>query len=71
MLGAPEVLLGEPVAAAAAEHERAGRRVLVFGSAARVDAGGEQPAVSGVEPVALAVFEEHLRDDAAATIAYL
>ena len=69
VLGGPDVLLAAP-AAGAAEHEQAGRRVLVFGRAATVDTSGGH-AAPDVEPLALVVFEEQLRDDAPATIAYL
>src|SRR5207253_282514 len=70
VLGAPEVLLAGPVEEAAV-HEQAGRRVLAFGTATRVDAGGDEPVLPAVEPAGLVVFEERLRDDAGATIAYM
>jgi cation-transporting ATPase E len=70
VLGAPDVLLPEP-AAAAAEHEQAGRRVLAFGAAATIDPGDGEPAAPAVDAAGLVVFEERLRDDAPATIAFL
>ncbi len=73
VLGAPEVLLrGTPRAGElrekADEIAASGRRVLLFARAQRAVAGGESP--EGLEPVALLVFEEKVRPDAADTLEY-
>ncbi|TDQ45853.1 HAD-IC family P-type ATPase [Actinorugispora endophytica] len=70
VLGAPDVL-AEPGGPAAAEAERAGAsglRVLLLGRVGlRVDAEG---AARAVEPVALVVLEQRVREDAADTLRY-
>ena len=72
VMGAPDVLLPSTPPPEAAEHERAGRRVLVFGRASGGldpdDAARHPPAF---EPLGLVVLEERLRDDASDTIAFL
>jgi cation-transporting P-type ATPase E len=71
VLGAPDVLLGSQPAAAA-EHEHAGRRVLVFGRAAGgIDAQADHLQPPAIDPLGLVVLEERLRSDAADTIAFL
>ena len=71
VLGAPEVVLGphdEPTVARAAQLAATGRRVLVL---ARSDARLEGDALpSDVRAVALVLFAERVRDDAAAALAY-
>ena len=72
VLGAPDVLLAGRLPADVSGHEQEGRRVLAFGRAQQVvspaDGGGGTPRI---EPLALVVLEERLRDDAADTIAFL
>ena len=71
VLGAPDVLLAGRLPAEVSGHEQEGRRVLAFGRAGVVspaDGGGGTPRI---EPLALVVLEERLRDDAARTIAFL
>jgi cation-transporting ATPase E len=72
VLGAPDVLLAGRLPAEVSGHEQEGRRVLAFGRAEQVvspaDGGGGTPRI---EPLALVVLEERLRDDAADTIAFL
>jgi cation-transporting P-type ATPase E len=74
VLGAPDVLLGAAAPALVAEHEQAGRRTLVLG---RTPAELSPPPDDGVapvpqiEPLAVVALEEHLRDEAPATISYL
>jgi cation-transporting P-type ATPase E len=72
VLGAPDVLMGADAPAVVAEHERAGRRTLLFGRTPAIlttpDAGAPAPAI---EPVAVIALEEHLRPEAAETIAFL
>ena len=69
VLGAPErVLAGHPDAAAlAAEHAALGHRTLAL---ARVDALPDGLELVGVTPVALLLFGETIRPDAAATLTY-
>ena len=72
VLGAPDVLLAAAPPPEAAEHERAGRRVLAFGRAAGgVDPDDRDHVPPPLEPLGLVVLEEHLRDDAPGTIAFL
>jgi magnesium-transporting ATPase (P-type) len=72
VLGAPDVLLGSQPVAAMAEHELAGRRVLVFGRAtADIDAQADHLQPPAIDPLGLVVLEERLRGDAADTIAFL
>ncbi len=77
VLGAPEVVaesVPPDTADAIARHAQAGRRVLLLArSPAPVPAppAGGPPAAGPVEPVALLVLAEHLRSDAADTVAYL
>ncbi len=74
VLGAPDVLLPGAVPAAAGEHERAGRRVLLFGRAVGPVAEPEPetpPPPPRVEPLALVVLQERLRGDASATVEFL
>jgi cation-transporting P-type ATPase E len=72
VMGAPDVLLGAAAPALVSEHERAGRRTLVL---ARTPALLEPPedgaAAPAVEPVAVIALEEHVRPEAAPTIAFL
>jgi cation-transporting ATPase E len=73
VLGAPDVLLAGRLPAEVAGHEQEGRRVLAFGRSQQVaspaaDGAGGTPRI---EPLALVVLEERLRDDAADTIAFL
>ncbi|GHF22088.1 HAD-IC family P-type ATPase [Pseudolysinimonas yzui] len=75
VLGAPDTLLppGSPVRGRAEISAVAGRRTLVLTHRARPltadeDAGGPPP--DGLSPVALLEFQEHLRPDAADTVAY-
>ena len=72
VLGAPDVLLAGRLPAEVSGHEQEGRRVLAFGRAQQVvspaDGGGGTPRI---EPLALVVLEERLRDDAPDTIAFL
>ena len=71
VLGAPDVLLAA-APPEAAEHERAGRRVLAFGRAAQgVEADDRDHRPPALEPLGLVVLEERLRDDAPGTIAFL
>ncbi|NVM95092.1 HAD-IC family P-type ATPase [Arthrobacter wenxiniae] len=83
VFGAPDVVLAEsgglPAAeeALAASHEAAGRGlravVLAHRPASDVNAGepaGGDFALAGLAPVALLVFRERVRPDAAATLAY-
>lgn len=71
VLGAPErVLAGHPDAAAlAARHAALGHRTLAL---ARVDRlpGTDDLALEGVTPVAVLLFGETIRSDAAATLTY-
>ncbi len=71
VLGAPErVLAGHPdAAAAAADHAARGHRTLAL---ARVDAlpGPDDLELDGVTPVAILLFGETIRSDAAATLTY-
>jgi cation-transporting P-type ATPase E len=72
VLGAPDVLMGADAPAVAAEHERAGRRTLLFGRTSAdltPPADGAQP--PAIEPVAVIALEEHVRPEAAETIAFL
>ena len=73
VLGAPDVLLGAAAATLVSEHEHAGRRALVLGrTAAELTApGGEGEPPPPIEPIAVIALEEHVRPEAAATIAYL
>jgi cation-transporting ATPase E len=72
VLGAPDVLLAGGPRPEAAEHERAGRRVLAFGRAPDgVDADDGDHRPPAFEPLGLVVLEERLRDDAAATVDFL
>jgi cation-transporting P-type ATPase E len=73
VLGAPDVLLGDGAPALVSEDERAGRRTLVLGRTpaeltAPVQDGAPPPAI---EPIAVIALEEHVRPEAADTIAYL
>ncbi len=83
VLGAPDVVLagggGRPdvEAALAASHEAAGRglRALVLAHRAKPEVnaggpGGGEVELAGLTPVALLVFAEKVRHDAAATLAY-
>jgi P-type E1-E2 ATPase len=73
VLGAPDVLLGAGAPALVAEHEHAGRRTLVLGrTPAELTAPGADGAPPpAIEPIAVIALEEHVRPEAAATIAYL
>jgi P-type E1-E2 ATPase len=71
VLGAPEVLAGGDHQVIG-ERQAAGRRVLVFGTAATA----EQPSGNGARPpdlraLAAVVLSERLRDDTRATVEYL
>jgi magnesium-transporting ATPase (P-type) len=73
VLGAPDVLLGDAAPALVAEDERAGRRTLVLGRApgeltAPAQDGAPPPRI---DPIAVIALEEHVRPEAAETIAYL
>ena len=73
VLGAPDVLLGDGAPALVADDERAGRRTLVLGrTPAELTApGADGAAPPAIEPIAVIALEEHVRPEAAATIAYL
>jgi magnesium-transporting ATPase (P-type) len=72
VLGAPDVLLGGAVPEIVGEHEREGRRVLVFGRSAQpIDAEAADHPAPSVTPLAAIVLEEQLRPDAVDTIAFL
>ena len=69
VLGAPsalEIPLGN-----AAEHEREGRRVLVFGQVADVPDPTQGATIPRIAPLATVVLEERLRPEAADTVAFL
>ena len=71
VLGAPErVLAGHPdAAAAAARHAALGNRTLALARVAELP-GPDDLEPEGVTPVALLLFGETIRSDAAATLAY-
>ena len=76
LLGAPSVLgtglpadAAESVAKAVARHETAGRRVLLLAVTQSALDGERLPA--GVEPAALLVLTEELRDDTVQAVRYL
>jgi cation-transporting P-type ATPase E len=72
VLGAPDVLLGAGTPPVVAEHERAGRRTLLFGrTRAELTAPADGAAPPVVEPIAVIALEEHVRPEAAETIAFL
>ena len=73
VLGAPDVLLGDGAPALVADHEHAGRRTLVLGrTPAELTAPGADGAPPpAIEPIAVIALEEHVRPEAAETIAYL
>ena len=78
VLGAPGIVardLPASASAAVAEHESAGRRVLLLGVAGgqvgRAWPAGSAELPGEVTPVALLVLAERIRDDAAATVRYL
>jgi P-type E1-E2 ATPase len=72
VLGAPDLLLGAAAAALVAEHEAAGRRTLVLGTTpaelSPPEDGAPPPAIT---PLAVIAREEHVRPEAADTIAFL
>ena len=71
ILGAPEMVLTDgtlPARGQANELAATGRRVLVLARADAALAGDELPA--GLEPVALVMFAEKIRPDAADTLRY-
>jgi cation-transporting ATPase E len=69
VLGAPDVLLGEgPAAARARELAEAGRRVLLLCRAEEPPTADHGP--DGLEPVALVVLGDRVRETAARTLAY-
>jgi cation-transporting P-type ATPase E len=71
ILGAPEMVLTDstlPARGQANELAATGRRVLVLARTDAALAGDELPA--GLEPVALVMFAEKIRPDAAETLAY-
>jgi cation-transporting ATPase E len=70
VLGAPEILLrasdgADAITAQVDEHARAGHRVLLLGRVDQLPVDGE---LVGVRPAALAVLEDVVRTDAAATL---
>jgi cation-transporting P-type ATPase E len=72
VLGAPQVVLAggdSGVLDRAGAHEQSARRVLVLAASPSPVTESEMPA--GIEPVALVVLAEQLRDDAEATVDYL
>ncbi len=72
MLGAPDVLMGADAPAVAVEQERAGRRTLLFGrTSADLMAPADGAPPPAIEPVAVIALEEHVRPEAAETIAFL
>jgi magnesium-transporting ATPase (P-type) len=73
VLGAPDVLLGMDAPALVSEHERAGRRTLVLGRtpAELMAPGADGAAPPTIEPIAVIALEEHIRPEAAGTIAFL
>jgi magnesium-transporting ATPase (P-type) len=73
VLGAPDVLLGEGAPALVADHEHAGRRTLVLGRtpAELTTPGADGAPPPAIEPIAVIALEEHVRPEAADTIAYL
>ncbi len=71
VLGAPDVLLADTLADVSA-HEMEGRRVLVFGVArSDIDAGSDQRPAPDIDPLAIVVLEERLREDALETVEFL
>ena len=72
VLGAPDVLLGEGAHALVSEHETAGRRTLVLGATpADLSPPDDGAAAPAIEPIAVIALEEHVRPEAADTIAFL
>jgi magnesium-transporting ATPase (P-type) len=72
VLGAPDVLLGDRAPALVADHEAAGRRTLVLGTtAADLSPPEDGTAPPAIEPLAVIALEEHVRPEAADTIAFL
>ena len=72
ILGAPQVVLVAPAAALAARvelHEHAARRVLVLARTGAAFEGTTLP--TDVEPVALVVLAERVREDAGETVKFL
>jgi cation-transporting ATPase E len=71
VLGAPEIVLAvdsdDPIRERANELAKTGRRVLVLASCAEPLAGDQLPTV---KPLALLMFDERIRPDAAETLAY-
>ncbi len=70
IVGAPDVLLpnGDSRRTRATERANAGARVLLVAQVAELPGQGE--ALGPIEPQALVILEERVRDDAAATLAY-
>jgi cation-transporting ATPase E len=70
VLGAPDVLLptGDSRRARATERALAGARVLLVARVAELPGHGE--ALGPLDPQALVILEERVREDAAATLAY-
>jgi P-type E1-E2 ATPase len=73
VLGAPDVLLGASAPELVSDHERAGRRTLVLGRtpAELTPPGADGDPPPAIEPIAVIALEEHVRPEAAATIAFL
>ena len=65
VLGAPELFPLGPLAATAAQEQRAGRRVVAFGTT-----GGSLEPLDGLEPLGVAVLAEELRPQAADTVRF-
>ena len=72
VLGAPDVLLGDGASALVSEHEAAGRRTLVLGTTpAELSPPQDGAPPPAIEALAVIALEEHVRPEAADTIAFL